>query len=122
MKLQRRPLQSAPLVTVDENADPGLYAGHFVRVRPSSNTEDKALRELKRMLLKVGALAVRVMPKPPSDQLQLGSSAQVVEGMMQDDAVPPVRELMEMLVQTSTSQHKDELSDLLSRLADEEGL
>jgi hypothetical protein len=46
-----------------------------------------------------------------------------VKGLMGvDDSIPPVRELVEALVARSTSSRKPELSALLGKLADEEGL
>jgi len=124
MKVKRKDLDTAPLVTVDEHADDlGQYAGAFVRIRPSAVATDSQLRKLKKGLLDAGAKAVRLMPKPPADQLQLSAGAQLVEQMTAgNDATPPVRELMAQLVAASTSRHKAQLGALLVRLADEEGL
>lgn len=123
MKVERKPISSAGLVTVDESAKPGQWcAGVFVRIKPTAAATDEQLKALKKGLQAAGATAVRIMPRPPSDKLQLSKGAQAVSDLMVNDAVPQVRDLMASLVAASTSKRKAELTALLERLADEEGL
>jgi len=124
MKVERLPLSSAQLVTVDEQVTRyGQFAGCFVRLRPTSAASDVDIKRLKNGLLKAGALAVRVVPRPPGGAVQLSGRAQLVQNLAgAGDAIPPVRELMRALVDASSSDNKSELNELLVRLADKEGL
>lgn len=123
MKIERKPIVSSKLVTIEETANPAKFGGCFVRVRPTSLATDVRLKSFKLDLEKAGAKAVRMMPKPPCDHVRVGSAAATVKGLMGvDDSIPPVRELVEALVTRSTSSRKPELSALLNKLADEEGL
>jgi hypothetical protein len=100
-----------------------MYADQFVRVSPTVNASDDQLKVLKRDLEEAGASAVRLMPRPRGDTVQLGGAAQTVKLLMgPGDAIPPVRELVSSLIASSTSSRKAELEELLMKLADEEGL
>lgn len=125
MKVLRLPVDSSVLVTVDEVEAANLVrnpSGLFVRLKPTATATDEQVKTLKKALLDGGAVAVRVMPKPPSDKLQLSQSAALVQSAMVQDAVPPVRDLVAMLVDSSTSKDKVALKQLLNDLADQEGL
>jgi hypothetical protein len=123
VKVIRKPIECSKLATVDENIDPTMYASHFVRVLPTVNASDEQLKELKRELEQAGASAVRLMPRPRGNSVQLGGAAQTVKLLMgPGDAIPPVRELVSSLVASSVSNRKAELEELLMKLADEEGL
>lgn len=125
MKVLRLPVDSSVLVTVDEVEAANLVhnpSGLFVRLKPTAAATDEQVKALKKALLDGGAAAVRVMPKPPSDKLQLSQAAALVQSAMVQDAVPPVRDLVAMLVDSSTSKDKAALKQLLNDLADQEGL
>jgi hypothetical protein len=111
------------LSTVDEHIDPTMYVDQFVRVLPTANATDEQLKTLKKELERAGAQAVRMMPRPHGNNVQLGGAAQTVKLLMgPGDAIPPVRELVSSLVASSTSNRKAELEELLMKIADEEGL
>ena len=124
MRITRVDLETARLVTIDEHASNlEQYAGAFVRIRPTASATDAAIKGLKKALLEAGAVAVRTMPRPPGDALQLSGPAELMEQIMNEtDTAPPVREMLAKLVEQSTSKHKERLGELLTRLADEEGL
>jgi hypothetical protein len=124
-RISFRPLDTSVLTTVDETVDDlAALAGTFVRIRPTASASDEQLRTLKRELLKAGALAVRLLPRPQGDELQLSAPAALVASAFGSklDTAPPVRDLMAKLVEASTSHDKPALLTLLNRLADEEGL
>jgi len=121
--VSRKPISCSKLATVDENIDPTMFTGQFVRVMPTAISTDEQLKTLKKDLERAGAQAVRMMPRPHGNNVQLGGAAQTVKLLMgPGDSIPPVRELVSSLVATSTSARKVELEELLMKLADEEGL
>jgi len=123
IKVNRKPVTCSKLATVNENIDPMMYTGQFVRVLPTINATDEGLKTLKKELERAGTLAVRILPRPHGNKVQLGCAAQTVELLMgPDDSIPPVRELISSLVASSTSSRKVDLEELLMKLADEEGL
>lgn len=129
MQVRRYHIDTAELVTLDDansawqGTDIADLEGKFVRLKPAAETTDSSIRAMKKAVLDAGALAARVMPKPPSDKLQLSAGAQLVEQIAAgSDTIPSVRELMAQLVAASTSRYKSDLETLLGRLADEEGL
>ena len=122
-KVTRKGVFSSKLATVDEHIDPMMFTGQFVRVLPTTKATDTQLKTLKSDLERAGVAAVRMMPRPQGDKVQLGGAAQAVKLLMgPDDSIPPVRELVSSLVASSTSSRKAELEELLMKLADEEGL
>lgn len=124
MKVERHPFDSTELVTIGE--DEKNYKQHnrrLVRLRPSNTASDEQVKRVKRRLLRAGALAVKVMPRPPGDAMQLSRRAQLVQALAGDsDAIPPLRDLVFVLVDKSTSTRKDKLKQLLGEAADDEGL
>lgn len=120
----RKPIVSSKLVTIDETVQAfDQFKGQFVRVNPTSQASDERLAMVKRELKTAGAVAVRMMPKPPSDHVRLGGAAELVVSIMgAKDEIPPVRELIVAMVGRSTSANKPGLEALLLGLADEEGL
>lgn len=123
IKVIRKVITSSKLATVDEHVDPMMFTGQFVRVLPTSGATDAQLKTFKSELERAGVAAVRMMPRPQGNKVQLGGAARTVKLLMgPDDAVPPIRELISSLVNSSTSTRKAELEELLMKLADEEGL
>lgn len=123
IKVIRKVIPSSKLATVDEHVDPMMFTGQFVRVLPTSSATDAQLKTFKGELERAGVAAVRMMPRPQGNKVQLGGAAQTVKLLMgPDDSIPPVRELVSSLVTSSTSARKAELEELIMKLADEEGL
>lgn len=123
IKVIRQSFKTSKLATVDEHVDPTVFTGQFVRVLPTSSATDVQLKTFKSELERAGVAAVRMMPRPQGNKVQLGGAAQTVKLLMgPDDSIPPVRELVSSLVMSSTSARKAELEELLMKLADEEGL
>ena len=124
MQLKRIPIKSSKLATVNQHAvNLEQYSGCFVRLRPTAEATDEEIKTLKGKLIEAGAIAVRTVPRPPGDKLQLSDRALIVQDLVVgDETVPEIRELMSAMVEKSTSKHKSEVNKLLGLLADEVGL
>jgi hypothetical protein len=127
MKSRRHPIDARRLLTVDEHgptidiAAQGWLKGAIVRVMPSANATDIELETLKRDLAEAGVAAVRVMPRAAGRKLavaDLGAIAVDDQGV----AIQTPRELVRDMVALSSSKRKAELTALIERLADAEGI
>jgi hypothetical protein len=124
MTFRRIPIDTARLATVSEKVDnPGAYADTFVRIKPTNEADPESVKRLKQTLIKAGAKAVRILPRPPQDEVQVSAIAEVVRDISGGSLdIPPVRELLAELVDKSSHVNKQGLIELIERLADEAGL
>lgn len=123
--IERRTLETSKLATIDETEavdNPREYKGQYVRLQPTAAATDATLKESKTSLVKAGAKAVKIMPRPPANTVALSAVARKVQQLSAGNALPPIRELCDALVDESASKHKPEVKALLSALADKVGL
>lgn len=117
MKHERRPVDAANVTTVDEHVDPKTMVGHIVRFAPSNKATDAQV-ELVTEELRQHAVAVKVVPRPPTDTIVLAEQNATVQSTMPKN----VRAFLLDLIANSSSSRKDALTDYINELADEEGV
>ncbi len=107
--------QSSEVVTVDETLgkrEVASFAQSIVRLKPSAVAEASEVKQVAEEL-RVAALAVKVLPRPPANRLVMTAGNNVVTQMPTDTRA---------FVLTSVDAGKAELLEYLSGLCDKEGL